>query len=246
MAVGHVDKSTERRYILMNENTATVRSTSKEIRAGARDSLKGKWGTAILLNFIFSLAMIVVYAVSGAFSNMGGPVGKINPVGAALAFVIAIGAVFVQAPLYIGLTSVFIKIADGDTPVANDLFSKFYLLLKATGTMFIAGIKVFLWSLLLFVPGIIASLNYSMAFYIMAEDDNVGSNEAIEISKAMMKGNKGKLFVLDLTFIGWGILSVLTFGIGYIFLAPYMNTARARFYRELSDSYMQNKGKIGA
>lgn len=75
-----------------------------------------------------------------------------------------------------------------------------------------------------------------MATYIMAENPNMQATEAIECSKALMDGRKGDLFCLDLSFIGWALLAVLTAGIGNLWLAPYMTVSRAAFYRSLPRS----------
>ncbi len=87
------------------------------------------------------------------------------------------------------------------------------------------------------IPGIVAALSYSQAFYILAENPGIGALEAIRISKRMMYGYKGKLFLLYLSFIGWAILSALTLGIGYLWLIPYVSTTLANFYEEVKRNY---------
>jgi len=94
-------------------------------------------------------------------------------------------------------------------------------------------LKVIAWSLLFVIPGIVAAYRYSMATYIMAENPGMQATEAIERSKALMDGRKGDLFCLDLSFIGWAILASITFGIGYLWLIPYIYTAYAAFYETL-------------
>jgi len=91
-------------------------------------------------------------------------------------------------------------------------------------------IFVLLWSLLLIVPGIIAAFRYSMSFYILADNPDMGIMEAINESKRMMRGNKWKFFCLNLSFIGWAILGVLTLGIGYLWLTPYIEVTMIAFY----------------
>ena len=86
------------------------------------------------------------------------------------------------------------------------------------------------------IPGIIAAYRYSMATYIMAENPTIAPTEAIERSKALMDGRKGDLFCLDLSFFGWALLTVLTAGIGALWLTPYMAVSRAAFYRSLPRS----------
>ena len=88
--------------------------------------------------------------------------------------------------------------------------------------------------LLLIVPGIIAVYRYALAPYLMAEDPEMGAMEAIEKSKELMKGNKWRLFCLQFSFIGWMLLSSLTFGLGNLALRPYQEAAYAAFYREVS------------
>ena len=92
----------------------------------------------------------------------------------------------------------------------------------------------FLWSLLFIIPGIIKSFSYAMTPYLLSEYDNIPARDALKVSMRMMKGNKGRLFVLYLSFIGWDILSILTLGILNIFLVrPYKETALSGFYQEL-------------
>lgn len=72
-----------------------------------------------------------------------------------------------------------------------------------------------------------------MTYYIALDNPELGANECIERSMKMMKGHKGKLFLLDLSFIGWILLALLTLGIGLLWVNPYMKTARSHFYEEL-------------
>ena len=94
-------------------------------------------------------------------------------------------------------------------------------------------IFVFLWSLLLIIPGIIAALSYSMTYYILADNPDVTASEAINMSKRMMFGHKTELFWLYLSFIGWAILCLFTFGIGFLWLLPYIQTSTAIFYENI-------------
>ena len=83
---------------------------------------------------------------------------------------------------------------------------------------------------------IVKSLSYSMTFYVMV-DFNLSDRKAISKSVELMKGYKAKLFRLGLSFFGWYLLSSLTFGIGAIFLAPYVEATVAEFYAELLDCH---------
>lgn len=89
------------------------------------------------------------------------------------------------------------------------------------------------------VAGIVAQLAYSQTYYIMADDIKTGPLAAIRGSKELMRVKKGKLFCLHLRFIGWSLLCILTLGIGYLWLVPYMGTTFARFYDDLQPSEAQ-------
>ena len=96
------------------------------------------------------------------------------------------------------------------------------------------SIFVWLWSLLLVIPGIIAIYRYAMMPYLMAEFPDLGALDAMRESKRLMQGNKWRLFCLELSFIGWYLLSILTLGIGLLWLLPYVSASRAAFYLEIT------------
>jgi uncharacterized membrane protein len=89
------------------------------------------------------------------------------------------------------------------------VFNGFEYYLKTLGLALVIGMFVFLWSLLLIIPGIVACFRYSQAFFILADDPTKGIMQCINESKERMEGNKGSLFVLNLSFIGWLILAAL-------------------------------------
>lgn len=135
-----------------------------------------------------------------------------------------------------GLCQFNINLIKKDAPAEfNVLFSKFSNLGKCLLLNLAMWLLIFAWSLLLIIPGIIAAYRYAMAPYIMAQNPDIGVMDAIGQSKELMRGHKGRLFWLSLTFIGWVLLSVLTFGIGFLWLNPYMEAAQAAFYLERTD-----------
>ena len=111
--------------------------------------------------------------------------------------------------------------------IYRDNFQKSFLV------TFLIELFVLLWALLFIVPGIIMAYAYSMSIYIAHDNPELTAMEAIQKSKEMMRGHKWDLFVLDLSFIGWILLCCLTFGLGFILLQPYIDTAHAEFYRNL-------------
>jgi uncharacterized membrane protein len=92
---------------------------------------------------------------------------------------------------------------------------------------------IFLWTLLLIIPGILAAYSYSMTFFVLAEDPTIGARNSIRKSKELMFGNRWKFFCLGWRFFGWALLCILTLGIGFLFLAPYVQTSFARFYDDI-------------
>ena len=104
-------------------------------------------------------------------------------------------------------------------------------------TALLRDVFVFLWSLLFIIPGIVMSYAYSMADYIIYENPNLSPSRALQMSKAMTQGHKGDLFIFDLSFFGWMLLSGLTCGIlGIVYVNPYMYTAHAGLYDALKDN----------
>lgn len=116
----------------------------------------------------------------------------------------------------------------------RDLFSQFDRFGQGFAQAFLRGLYTFLWALLLIIPGIVKSYSYAMTPFIMAENPEMTANEAIKASMEMMDGHKSELFMLDLTFIGWDLLCILTLNLGHLVLNPYKNAAHTVFYKNLT------------
>ena len=101
------------------------------------------------------------------------------------------------------------------------------------GASLLVLVFTFLWSLLFIIPGIVKAYSYAMTPYIVHDNPEMPVRECIRQSQRMMKGYKMKLFLLDLSFIGWILLGIISFGIGLLWVRPYMETAHAKFYEEL-------------
>ena len=113
-------------------------------------------------------------------------------------------------------------------------------------TMFITNVFIFLWSLLFIVPGIIKSYEYRMVPYILSENPTIGYKRAIEISRQMMDGQKMDTFILDLSFIGWYILSAFTCNIlGVFYTMPYYDATNAELYAVLREHVFRT-GQFGS
>ena len=154
--------------------------------------------------------------------------------------------IFVVLPLTVGFANAFLKLfVQGDNTLTENMvkIAKTNYWHKVWG-MFLMYLFIFLWSLLLVIPGIIKTFSYAMTPYILEEHPELTANEAIDHSRAMMKGHKFDLFWLILSFIGWMILCLFTFGIGYLWLLPYMQTSVAGFYEDVKADYEMNGGLV--
>ncbi len=231
---------------------------AEDFRRIAREALQGKWALAVGTGFIAMLLGAEAGGGSGG-GNAGSrnsdgiwnEVNELTSTGFGRAMLAGIAGIFVILMIWALVTFIiggavelgycrFNKnLIRGTNPQFSDLFSRFNLFGKAFGLRLVTSIFIILWTLLFIVPGIIAAYRYSMAFYIMDDDPSIDIMEAIRQSKAMMQGNKGRLFCLHFSFIGWMILSVFTCGIGLLWLTPYMHAANAAFYLEVSGQRMQ-------
>lgn len=148
-------------------------------------------------------------------------------------------------PFYVGVQRFMLKSVDDKAQVKEIVFGFDHSYKNVVKTMFQRDIKVLLWSFLLFIPGIYKNYQYRMVPYILAEQPDMDCKEALRMSKDMMDGEKWRAFVLDISFIPWHMLSIITCGIVWIFYAaPYVELTNAALYRRLEDR-KQVEGKAG-
>jgi len=185
---------------------------NRDLMRMARESLRNHWGLGVTVAIVY-FAIIV-------------GVGFIPVAGSIAQFLIA-------GPMALGLYLVFMMLARRSPAELGQLFQGFERFGTALVAHLFMTIFIMLWSLLLIIPGIIASLSYAMTYFIIADDPTVEALQAITRSKEMMSGHRWKLFCLYWRFFGWAILCILTMGIGYLWLAPYMQTTLAHFYDDV-------------
>lgn len=193
----------------------------------AVESLTGKWGKSA----IATLICIFIYGLFGEGVNYA-----LSPIHFQLGSVLQIFFL----PLAWGYSIVFLKSSRGEEIDYGTMFEGFNDYLRIFLTELLKGIYIILWSLLLIIPGIIKAYSYAMTDYILKDQPDMKYDAAIEESMFMMEGHKMELFLLDLSMIGWAILSILSLGIGLLFLYPYNNSAHAFFYKELKLSEQEN------
>lgn len=155
-------------------------------------------------------------------------------------FLIAIAAIaihiFVMNPLEVGCKKFFLETSYGKSNLSNLAFGFKNNYSNIVCVILLRNVFVSLWSLLLIIPGIIKAYEYHMIPYLLSENPSMSFNEAKSISSKMMDGQKWDAFVLDLSFILWDILSILTFGlVGIFWLAPYTAFTNAELYKVLSN-----------
>ncbi len=151
--------------------------------------------------------------------------------------------IFILNPIIIGKNNFFMGIREGERKIGDIffLFDKSKIVTPAV-TMLFVELFTFLWSLLLVIPGIIKSYEYKMIPYILSENPDIDRKRAFELSRHMMDGQKWNTFILDLSFIGWNILSSATFGIvGIFYVNPYIESTYAELYAVLREDAIQSE-----
>ncbi len=144
-------------------------------------------------------------------------------------------SIFVFFPISVGCRRYFINLENGTATYGDMLcaFRENYWNVVKIGVLH--GLYIFLWTLLLIIPGIIKSYAYRMVPYILAEDTGISSSKVFNLSSDLMDNNKFASFVLDLSFLGWELLSMFTLGIlGVFFVNPYVCLTETELYLHLS------------
>ena len=195
------------------------------IKEKARASLKGKYGDAILLSFICFIIVFGIGFIIG-FMNLSEELSSLIIDGISLVVTGLIG---------FGLYSYFLKLSRNELVTYKELFNHTNMFLDYIVISILVGLFTCLWTLLFIIPGIIAALNYSLVYYIKLDNPELGAMDVLRKSKPMMQGHKWDLFVLGLSFFGWIILGIFTFGILYLWLVPYMQVTYANFYNSLKE-----------
>lgn len=228
--------------------------SSSELRAKARDSLTGNYWVAVLTAFVAAIfgsllanSNVDINIDLSAFEGMGladqlntiwdGGMVLLALYGVITGVVtsgLSIAQLVLGGVVQLGYTKYLLKQHDRQECGVKDLFSQFDHFAQGFLQFLLRHLFIFLWSLLFVIPGIVKSFSYAMTPFIMAENPGMKARDAITASKELMDGHKADLFWLELTFIGWDLLNLLTLGIGSIFLNPYKNAAIAAFYRDIT------------
>ena len=224
-----------------------------DIRAKARRALSGRWFVAAIagiiatmfgaasgftLNFNFDFDSL---DLGGSTEGLSSFAPQLDPditipvlIGAGVAMLVYVAIMFVLAcVISVGYAEFNLDLVDRYTPRIRTLFSHFGQTKTAVVAALMIFVRVLIGTIFFIIPGIIAAYKYFAVYYIIAENPYISAKEALEKSKEVMWHNKWRAFCLDLSFIGWDLLSALTLGIASIWITPYRQTAHAIFYRQI-------------
>lgn len=233
-------------------NHIIVRETSAEMKTIARNALRDNWQKVFIGMFVFYLLTSAIPGLINALLPNPFPTTINELTGEEVGATVGdLYLIVLQGAFQVGMCSFMIAFFRKRDIHPGYLFDGFENFLKSFCLLFVMGFFIFLWTLLLIIPGFIAAFRYSQAFYILADNPEKGVMECINESKAMMDGNKGRLFYTELSFFGWlllasvpqvildillphfGVLRValtLIFSIPMMFVMIYMNTTQTVFY----------------
>jgi uncharacterized membrane protein len=212
--------------------------TSGELKRRSRASLRGNWTNAVLAILVYAGILVAIRLIPWPISG--------------------ILQIVISGPLELGLAILFLAVTRAYPATLGRMFEGFHTMGTAINATMLRGLFIFLWSLpyfvacsgaigyelmppegalLFFLPllalGAVAFYSYRMVFYVIADRPGTGPLTAIRLSKRMMYGHKARLFRLDLSFIGWALLCVLSGGIGFLWLTPYMKASEIAFYDDM-------------
>ena len=208
--------------------------SNQDYKNQALAALKGNWAPAVL-------AMIVYVIISGLVETPN-VLNELKIVNLWYAAPITLAGMLLIVPFALGLMNAYKELLHGDNRVTGNAFRIAFCggnYLHILWGYILMLIKLFLWYLLLIIPGIIKCFSYALTPYILVDEPELSALQAIKKSRKMMKGHKFDLFWLFLSFIGWIILCILTFGLGALWLGPYMYTSYAAFYEDVKAGYQE-------
>jgi len=203
------EDSSKNRLSLVHKTISTMVPSFSEMKDEALRKLDKKWGVSVAV-------VLIVGVLSGA------------------AGLIPFGSVVIGGPLTLGMAGYFLKIARNEEADLNQVFDGFKQFGNALGAYILMILVIAVGFILLIVPGIMAAMALSQTFNIMRDDPSIGAVDALKKSNQLMDGHKMDFFLFNLSFIGWALLCILTLGLGFLILGPYVSTSNAIFYNHLT------------
>lgn len=206
------------------------------------------------VTIIFGIIIFVLTMIQRAFDEWGVIIIQTNANEDPAQFIPYIVSSLLFTVIYFIISTVLnfgyslfcLKVSNRDSSMAySDLFLGIRYIFKVLGLSIMISIFVMLWTFLLIIPGIIASFRYSQAVFILAENPDKGIMQCIRESKEMMVNHKFEFFVLELSFVLWILLILVTLGLASIFVNPYMTITEANYYNAIKPKLAEGKEYIG-
>lgn len=196
--------------------------SNADLRNDAKSILRGKWGTAVVI----TLVTVIIQGMLTASQDE-------------LPLLYLLLYTFLSLPLNFGITMTYLYLSRGGGFSVENMFSAFNstYYIKSVVLGLLTTIYVFLWSMLLIVPGIIKAMSYFLAPYILADNPSLSGEQAICQSMKMMEGHKMDLFLMTLGYVGFVLLSACLLLIPLLWVVPYYQTTFARFYDSVKAEY---------
>lgn len=214
--------------------------TNTELRRQGSEALAGRWGTFVAATLLYSIISFFVQAPAQLNDFARNVLMTSAGVGYTLIGTSVVVSLLIL-PLTFGYDTIFLRNLRSEPVGVEHMFDGFRDYGRIFVTLLWQNILITLWTLLLIVPGIVKALAYALTPYILLDNPKLSTVEAIHLSREMMFGYKAKLFLLLLSFIGWGILCLFTCGIGVLWLLPYISSSLAAFYEDVRADYEMRK-----
>lgn len=215
-----------------------------ELKQRAKMAFKKNYWPAVVSSLVLGIAVAGVTAFSGlhaggeTLSALSETSIRVSAGIGGTALLALLVNFFVMKPLEVGARKYFLNLSNGEGDINDLLYGYNSNYMNNALAMFLKDMIIALWSLLFIIPGVIKMYAYRMVPYIMAENPEMDGTQALKISEEMMNGHKWDAFVLDLTFLGWKLLSIFTLGIvGVFYVNPYVYTTDAELYKAIKNEY---------
>ena len=213
--------------------------TNQDYKNAALAALKGKWAPAVLAAIIYTLLIIPYFCIAELplFAQAGG-----FTLPSWFKFLLLGGVAYMWLffyPLANGYVVAHRELlVKGDDRLTGNMFHlTFSHWLRFFGGYLLMVVKILLWMFVLIIPGFVKAFAYALTPFLLVDCPDLTPLQCIKLSDRMMKGHKFDLFYLFLSFLGWLLLGLLTLGIGYFWLMPYMETSVAAFYEDVKAQY---------
>lgn len=202
-----------------------------ELKEQALDELDGNWGLAVGVSLFIIFPFVWSWGLSRLIES----------------FMVNFIVIVMKGPLTLGAYYMALNTVREKAVGIGQLFrwckavKKF---IKSILIFLLMGIYITLWTMLFIIPGIVKCFSYTMTSFILNDHPGLSMNRAITESRRIMKGHKREYFLICFSFIGWFILSIVTFGIGFLWLIPYFYTTKAAFYEKVSQDYSKRTSYV--